>query len=271
MNLWIIVILLGLVQGLTEFLPVSSSGHLVLLYNIFDITNNTILLSVILHLGTLVSIFVIYYKELFKLIKKPFCKTNICLIFTTAITVGIVLILKPFITNSFSGKFLLYGFLITAFILTFSEIWTTISKKKKKTKVSTNPIDITNLKINYFQASIIGLFQGLASFPAISRSGSTIAGGLISGVDKEIVADYSFIASIPIIIASLILEIYEYIKVPASLDFSLLQILIGFIISFVVGILCIKFMLKTVKKQKLFLFSIYLFLLSIVLIIVKVV
>lgn len=270
MSLWLVVILLGAIQGLTEFLPVSSSGHLVLLYNIFNINNNTILLSVILHVATLLSVICVYYKSIIKLIKKPFCKTNICLLITTIITCVIVLILKPFIDDAFSGQFLVYGFLITAFVLVFSEIWVVISKRynnlQNKIDIET---DITNLNINYIQAGLIGLFQGLASFPAISRSGSTIAGGLISGVKKQYVADYSFIASIPIIISSLILEVYEYIKSPSPMDFSLMQIIVGFIVSFVVGLLCIKLMLKVVKKQKLYLFSIYLLILAILMIIFK--
>lgn len=270
MNLWIIVILLGLIQGLTEFLPVSSSGHLVLFFNIFKINNNTILLSVILHVATLLSVLCVYYKSLFKLIKKPLCKTNICLIITTLITVFIVLFTKPLIDKSFSGNFLVFGFLITAFLLVFCEIWVTFSSKKKN--ISTNSkisTDITNLQITYFQAGIIGLFQGFACFPAISRSGSTIAGGLICGVNKQDVADYSFIASIPIILASLTLEIYEYIKNPTEMDFNFLQISLGFFVSFIIGLICIKLMLKIVKKQKLYFFSIYLLLLSIILIILK--
>lgn len=270
MNLWIIVILLGLVQGLTEFLPVSSSGHLVLFFNIFKINNNTILLSVILHIATLLSVILVYYKSLIKLIKKPFCKTNICLIITTLITVFIVLFTKPLIDKSFSGDFLVYGFLITAFLLVFSEIWITFSNKKKNINTNIkNSTDITNLNISYIQAGVIGVFQGCACFPAISRSGSTIAGGLISGVKKQDVADYSFIASIPIILASLVLEVYEYIKEPSKIDFNFLQLLLGFLISFIVGLLCIKLMLKIVKKQKLYIFSIYLLILSVIMMIIK--
>ena len=262
------MILLGLIQGLTEFLPVSSSGHLVLFFNIFKINNNTILLSVILHVATLLAVIFVYYKRLIQLLKKPFCKTNICLIITTLVTVSIVIFTKPLINRAFSGEFLVYGFLITAFLLVLSEIWVTFSNTNKPIKTKNTP-DITNLNISYLQSGIIGLFQGFACFPAISRSGSTIAGGLICGVKKEVVADYSFISSIPIILASLILEIYEYIKEPAKLDFSTLQLLLGFIVSFIVGLICIKLMLKLVKKQKLYIFSIYLLILTTILMIFK--
>jgi undecaprenyl-diphosphatase len=101
-----IIIILAIIQGITEFLPISSSGHLVLFYKIFNITENRILLSIVLHLGTLFSVIMYYRKSLIKLIKKPLCHTNLMLILSTIITCIIAIIFKNKIEGSFNGKFL---------------------------------------------------------------------------------------------------------------------------------------------------------------------
>ena len=255
MNIWIII-LLAIVQGATEFLPVSSSGHLVLLYKIFGINNERIFLSVILHLATLISVVIYYRKSIIKLIKQPFCHTNIMLAVSTLITCVIALVFKKFIENSFEGRHIGLGFIITAIILIISQLRTKESNFRS--------FDITNLNISLKQSIYIGVAQGLACFPAISRSGSTIASGLIVGCNKEEVTEFSFLLSIPIIIASTIMEIVDIINKPAILDFSFPILTLGFIIAIVVGLLSIQFMTKLVKKQKLYYFSFYLLLIAIV-------
>lgn len=289
-----VAVFIGLIQGLTEFLPVSSSGHLVLFYNIFNITDNTIFLSVLLHLATLFSILVVYRKDIISLIKKPFCKTNKLLLTSTIPTVVIVLLFESFIKSTFDGRFLVFGFLITAFILALSEFLSNkqtvmtknyISKPKNNTIVyksktylnsefgtdltkNTFTNNITNLNINYKQAFIIGIAQGCAAFPAISRSGSTIATGLLVGVNKEEMTTYSFLMSIPIIIASML---YELLSVTSESIKSLpiLNLISSFIVSFIFGIIAIKFMIKIVKKQSLTNFSFYLIALSAIILIFK--
>ncbi len=247
-----IIILIGVVQGLAEFLPVSSSGHLVLMYNIFDITQNTILLSVILHLATLFAVIYVYKKDIWQLITHPFCKTNLLLLSATIPTVIIVLLLENIIVDSFGGQFLIIGFLFTAILLIISDL---LSKKN-----TTTNSDILNLKINYRQAVIIGIAQGVAGFPAVSRSGSTIATALILKVNKEDATKFSFLLSIPIIIASFF---YELINIKSNaLDISTLALFTGFIVAFLCGIFAVKVMTRFVKKQKLYFFSIYLFVLS---------
>lgn len=262
---WIFIILLSIIQGATEFLPVSSSGHLVLLYKIFGIENNLIFLSVILHLATALSVVIIYRKTIWDIITHPFTKTNYALIVSTIFTAIIVLILKPYLENSFSGSTLIWCFLITAIILVIAENVDFLSK-------STKILENDNVKlskeyslpnnINMLQASIIGIGQGFACFPGISRSGTTIACGLISKVDKNSVANYSFILSIPIILASLSFELIDLFGTPFTLDFSIFQLLLGFIIAFLVGLFCIKKMVAFVKKQRLIVFAYYLVFLS---------
>ena len=275
MAIWIIIIL-GIVQGASEFLPVSSSGHLVLFYNIFNITDNTILLSVILHVATLLAVVLCYYKQIFELIKNPFCETNKKLLVATIPTVIIVILLKSLVEKTFSGDFIIIGFLITALVLLISQIKENKVNKLKNKYFVTQPNiylsknhDITNLNISYKQALLIGTAQGIAVFPGISRSGSTIATGLISGVSKQEVADFSFLLSIPIIIGGLLFELIDVVKGEASLNIGWLSLSVGFLFSFISGLVCIKLMLKFVKSKKLTWFSLYLVLLSIFLILNK--
>ena len=122
---WWIAILLGCVQGLTEFLPISSSGHLVLLQKIFNIENNIIIFDVIVHLGTLVAVFMVYRKSIIDLIKHPFSRKSKFLISATIPTLIIALLFKDFFENSFNGNLLIVGFLTTA---VFMFICTYVSK-----------------------------------------------------------------------------------------------------------------------------------------------
>ncbi len=275
MAIWIIIIL-GIVQGTSEFLPISSSGHLVLFYNIFNITDNTILLSVILHVATLLAVVLCYYKQIFELIKNPFCETNKKLLVATIPTVIIVILLKSLVEKTFSGDFIIIGFLITALVLLISQIKENKVNKLKNKYFVTQPNiylsknhNITNLNISYKQALLIGTAQGIAVFPGISRSGSTIATGLISGVSKQEVADFSFLLSIPIIIGGLLFELIDVVKGEASLNIGWLSLSVGFLFSFISGLVCIKLMLKFVKSKKLTWFSLYLVLLSTFLILNK--
>lgn len=272
MSFWVLI-LLAVVQGLTEFLPISSSGHLVLLYNFFGIENNVKLLSILLHIATLLSVLIYYRKELLVLIKNPLCKTNKKIIITTIFTCLVLLFIKPFIDKSFNGEYLFVFFIITAMLLFISDYMA--EKKELLTRTSgfrsesiriVNKYDITNMPISYRQAIIIGLTQGVACFPGISRSGSTIAVSRMVGAEDS--ARYSFLISIPIIIASFLMEILEGGVVAFEVNIGLL--ILAMVICTIVGLLCIKVMTKLVAKNRLIYFSYYLILLSIILIVVGV-
>ena len=251
---FLIIFVLAMVQGITEFLPISSSGHLVLLYRIFGIEDNTILLSVILHLATLLAVLLYYRKDIVELAKHPLCPTNIKIVITTIVTGTIALLLKSKIETAFGGRLLGVGFMVTAIIL-FATMFIHSSKSPS--------VNITHTNISYSNAILIGLAQGLACFPAISRSGSTIACGLIEHENKEDITKFSFLISIPIIILSTIMEIVEYLSSPTALPFGVLELILGFVITFVVGLIAIKLMTKIVKNQKLYYFSFYLLILAI--------
>lgn len=268
MNVFIIIIL-GIIQGACEFLPVSSSGHLVVFYNFFNVYDNTIILSIILHVATLLAVILLYRKQLFLLVKKPLCKTNYLLLTATIPTVIMVLIFKKFIEESFSGEYVIICFLITAAMLMLSEYLYKKRNYRQKSVVFTtsnhgllSEASVYSYNITYLQAFIIGVAQGVATIPGISRSGSTISAGLVSGVNKHDAANFSFLLSVPIIIASLFYELYNLRGQQIVLNFSVFELFIGFVVSFVVGIFCLKVMLDFVKKQKLYVFSIYLVLLA---------
>ena len=251
----LILVILGIVQGLTEFLPVSSSGHLVLLYNFFGIKDSTMLLSIILHLATLLAVIIYYRKEIGKLIRHPLCSTNLKIIVTTIFTCLIVLSIYPFVKKSFGGEYLPVCFVLTGIILWLSDIF---CRRNKPQINSTTIYDICNLPITYTQAIIIGVAQGIACIPGISRSGTTIGVSKILGLG-DISSAYSFLISIPIIIASLLMEI---LKGTTLTGINYLGLGISFVVCFGLGILCIKMMTKFTAKNSLKIFSIYLFVLS---------
>lgn len=247
-------ILLGLVQGLTEFLPVSSSGHLVFLDKIFGVeTGNFIFVSIILHIATLISVIILYYKKIWELIKHPFSKNTLLIVVATIPTVVIVLLFKGFFENAFNGGYLAICFMITAILL----MLTYFKTQSKKT--------ITYHKMTYYNAMFVGIMQGFAVLPGISRSGSTISANVLQGVDSETSTSFSFILSIPIILASLIYEVYGCIKSGQQFFVgSYINLGIAFAIALISGIFAIKIMKKFAKTGKYYFFSIYLVIISII-------
>lgn len=244
----ILTIILGIVQGLTEFLPVSSSGHLTLLQEIFGIGGDALFTTVALHFGTLCAVIVYYFKDLCGLLKKENHKTIWLLVIATIPAGIMMLLLNNVIESVFStSKFLCFGFLLTAILLLVADY---AGKKIAEHK----PLTVKS-------ALIMGLAQSMAIFPGISRSGSTITSGLvIAKGERKSVADFSFFMSIPIILGSTIFELF-------TVDFSNINIvatIFGVIAAFITGYLAIKFMLKLIGKCNFKWFSLYLFILSII-------
>lgn len=244
------LIVLGVVQGLCEFLPISSSGHLVLLSRWFGL-EDSLFVSIILHVATLFAVLVVMRKEFFYLVRNPFSKETIQLSITTIITCLIAILLMPLLSTSFEGEFLPWAFLTTAILLFVVELYS----KKRLVKEG----DFT-----FKHAVIIGVSQGLAIFPGISRSGATISAGLLSGAEKEKSAKFSFLASVPIIIASLVLEIVKISLGREKILVNPVGLVISFLVAFVIGIATIKFMLRATKKTNFKWFSLYLVLMAIV-------
>lgn len=238
--------IIGLIQGLTEFLPVSSSGHILIFSHLFNINCDIILLSVVAHLGSLLAVIICMRKKIKPLIKKPLCSTNQNLIISTLPAVIIVLLFKGLVDKLYGMEFVLYGFLTTGILLMIADL--------KKTN---------NKPITKINALLMGLMQGIAILPGISRSGSTLSVGMLAGVNKKEACEYSFLMSIPIIVGSAVYEIIGLIGHNVEVQFF--PLFVAFLSSFLFAILSIKLMLKIVKSNKLFVFSIYTLLISFVL------
>ena len=241
MSIWKAIIL-GLAQGLGEFLPISSSGHLVLLQTVFNIDEGALLFDTLLHVATLVAVFAVFYKQIWEMIKHPLQKKVYMLVIATAVTAVLAIAFKEFITQAFEGALLGFGFLVTAVILALNEL---IAHGKRK-------ID----EMKWYQAAGVGLMQGIATLPGISRSGSTIAGSRLFGLDKEDAAEFSFLLSIPAILGSLVLQIPDLASGGAS-DIGFLPIAAGMLVAGVSGYFAIRWMLQLIKNRRLTGFIIY--------------
>lgn len=242
-------IILGLVQGVAEFLPISSSGHLFILQQTFGIQEGGIFFSIMLHIGTLFAVCIVYRKTLLDLLKHPFQKKTYLLIASTAVTVAIYLLFKKFFDDAMeTGALVGISFLFTAVILLISDaISAHVDKKGEE-------CDLKAMK--YSSAIGIGFMQGIGVLPGVSRSGATIAGAKILGLKREDAAEYSFLLSIPAIIGGFVTEIPDVIETGLS-NVPWLEVIIGMLVAFVSGYFAIRFMIKVITTKKLWGFSIY--------------
>ncbi len=232
-------LILGIVQGLTEFLPVSSSGHLILTQRLMGLDSTNLTFSLALHIATMAALLIAMRKKLWAQIKKPFNKLNGMILAATAMTALVVLVVKDVATHSFDGSLLPFFFLITALLLTV----TGLIKREKP--------------LTYTDALIVGFIQGLAVFPGLSRSGSTIATARICGVNAKESTDFSFFISIPIIIGSALIDCLG----GGFTGVELLPLAVGFFAAFFTGLFAVKFMLRYLTKN-FDVFSVYLLILS---------
>lgn len=244
-------LILGIVQGITEFLPVSSSGHLLLLEKITGISENDggAFFTTMLHLATLVAVVIVYRKLIWKVIRYPKNKLLLYLVIATVPTVIIALLFKT-VLSGFSdmadrGAFLGISFIITSVLLLLSDKLASIPKRRRKLE-NMSPKD----------ALIIGAMQCVGTLPGISRSGSTISGAIFAGLDKSAAADFSFLMSIPAILGSVVLEGYDAVKA-GTIGVPVSMLIVGMIAAGITGYFAVKFMITMIKKKKLFGFAIY--------------
>lgn len=259
MNVWI-TMLLGLVQGVCEFLPVSSSGHLLLIQKMFGITEGAMFFTVMLHLATLIAVFIVYWETILALIKKPFQKTVGLLIVATIPAVIVALLSKkvPFLEQFFAeaetGRYLGYCFLLTSLLLLISD---NVHRAREDESGKRVPFKGKKMKnVTFGNALVIGCMQGVGVLPGVSRSGSTISGALFAGLNRKTAADFSFLLSIPAIIGGAVFEIPDAIQSGmAGLHWTSLAA--GMLVAGMTGYFAIKLMLAAVKKKKLWGFAVY--------------
>lgn len=262
------VIVMGIVQGLSEFLPISSSAHLVFTSHIIqfishnpipDESNYDIVLDMMLHIGTLIAVFVFFSKEITEIIKslingiktKNYTDYNtqlgIYILVGTAVTVVVALFLND-TAERLMGLPAVVGFLlcITGLFLFFAE------KYSAKLTVKKDKLDLKT-------AIIMSIAQGLAALPGLSRSGWTIASGMFANTDKVVAARYSFLLSIPIILGASIVYPLKEIQFSELISYNWTYILIGTVVSAIVGYICIKYFLKFLARFSLKVFGYYCF------------
>lgn len=292
-------LVLGAVQGLTEFLPISSSGHLILLPRFFDWGMQTLAFDTTLHLGTALALVIYFWKDCI-LIAKSFFKDishygksidqfshdgkMALYILAGSIPAGLL----GFFLGGVIEKTLRWGvsvmvFLLLGSILMFiaeivylaraggsdrykmgqrvNSIYAGSFFRKIQGVVRGQSESTDFAKVSFKSSFIIGLFQALALFPGVSRSGSTISGGMIMGLNREDSARFSFLLSIPIVIGAGVFKVIESFGV-LSFDINLF---LGFLASFVTGLLAIKFLLEFLRKNSLYVFVIYRLILSLIL------
>lgn len=264
MTIWI-AMLLGLVQGIAEFLPVSSSGHLLLIQKMFGITEGAMFFTVMLHLATLIAVFIVYWPTLIELIKKPFQKTVGLLIIATLPAVLIALLSKmiapveAFFDAAGAGQYLGFGFLLTSLLLFISDHVRHTELDENGEKVEKKGKKLKTMQVK--DALIIGCMQGVGVLPGVSRSGSTISGALFAGLNRKTAADFSFLMSIPAIIGGAVFEIPDALKNGIG-DMHWTTIVAGMLVAGITGYFAIKMMINAIKKKKLLGFVIYTFVLG---------
>ena len=267
MEEYISIIIQGIIQGLTEFLPISSSGHLSVAQHFLGIEEAGLLISIVLHLGTLVAVFIAFYKDIWGMIKEIFLMIKD--IFTgkfswknmndsrrmlfMVIIATLLLVPAYFVKDFFTcmegdGDIIFEGcaFMFTALLLFLSDACVKGFKTGKDMKIR--------------DAVAVGLFQCVALFPGVSRSGSTITTGLFCGLSRETAVKFSFILGIPAILGGSVLEIKDAFGSGTEFDISLL--LIGFVVAAAVGVLSIKLVSLVTKKNKFKWFGAYVLILG---------
>ncbi len=249
--LWWQALVLGLVQGLTEFLPVSSSGHLILIRELMGLNDGSsfLLFDVMVHVGSLVAVVIVLYKPILELFKKPYKRLGMLIVASVpAVIVGFTC--SDIIDKYFStAQYLCFFFFTTAVLMLVSEL---VAKRKKSEK------DIT-----FGSAIAMGLMQGAGVFPGISRSGSTIFGGTVAGADSKKVATFSFLMSVPIILGSLLLSVIDVAQAGALGSVDWFSMAVGTVAAFASGYFAVRVMLKLIAKANYKWFSLYLFIVSI--------
>lgn len=230
-------VLLGIIQGMTEFLPVSSSGHLVIMQKVFGVNGQEIALIIFLHLGTIFALILFFFKDILRMV----CNIKLLsLIFIVTVITGIIAILGK---NFFESIFVSYKLVAIALIAT--GIVLILTKRFMNAERKTPSIN---------DAVILGIAQAIAIIPGISRSGITISTLLFRKIHKETSFKFSFLVSIPVILTA---ALWEIEKIDFALSKNLINFIVGFTFSFLTGLLSLRILKKILNKTKFYLFGYY--------------
>jgi len=237
-------LILGVLQGITEFLPVSSSGHLILLPNFFGWEIQSLAFDTVLHLGTAAALILYFLQDILEVLKSKKYLKLIIIGSVPAVIAGVLLegVIETYLRSpSFVALFLFLGTILIGMAeLTYKKVW-------HEERID-SPMDISGSK-----AFMIGLFQSLALFSGVSRSGATISGGIFAGFNREAAARFSFILSIPIVIGA---GVFKVAKSYQELGLNVV-LMTGFLASLFTGIFVIKWLLKFLKNNTLTPFVVY--------------
>ncbi len=270
-------IFLGILQGIAEFLPISSSGHLAVAQRLFALEDVPLLFDILLHLATLGAVVLFFHKTIIRLFcvlgrwltrksreeDKSDLSMIVALLLGTFIT-GVIGIFFSDIVPTISEKIICGGFIVTALILILSDFVDSKNQKKREALgpqndekvVATDGAVAGAQTVKPWQGLLIGFAQGLGVLPGISRSGSTIAGALLCGVDRKIAGEFSFLLSIPAILGAFILELKDFGSMSSSIGVG--AVIAGCVAAFLSGFFALSVLMKIIKKGHLQWFALYL-------------
>jgi len=256
-------LILGVVQGITEFLPISSSGHLVLFKRIFGITEPALVFETAVIGGTPIAVLVVLRWDIWNILRRIIQPLTLWLIIATIPAVIAALLFKNRIEQAFaSGSFLGFSFLITSALLVVSDlIYRGSGKPGGFPSRLDGPAPVrTRDEMNWLDALVIGLLQAVAIIPGISRSGATISAALSRRLDRDFAARFSFLLSIPAILGALVLQLKDLTKAGVSAETGTigpLPITVGCLSACIVGFFSIRIVLKIVREHSLLGFALY--------------
>lgn len=254
--------LLGLLQGLAEFLPISSSGHLNLLQALFGVDlEHQLLFNILLHVGTLAAVAIVFWRDWVQMILHPIKNKTLLLLFIASLPAlaAKVLFDEPLEYVETHNSLLGVCFLVTGLMLVLTQ-W--LSQRNARRKVEKNRVGVG-------EALTMGCLQAVGMLPGISRSGSTIFGGVSARLNRETAAKFSFMMSAPAIVAGMLSEGMDAIKGGVSIGPDLPAILVGMVVAGVSGYLAIRFFLKLISKVSLNGFALYVTLVGIAVIVLQ--
>lgn len=256
---------LGLLQGLAEFLPISSSGHLNLLQALFGTQmQHQLLFNILLHVGTLVPVVVVFWKEWWEMIRHPIQNKTLLLLFIASVPALIAKVIFGTQLDYYETHNTILGvcFLFTGLLLLLTQA---LARRNER-------IQKKDREVGILHAICMGCMQAIGMLPGISRSGSTIFGGVASGLNREKAAKFSFMMSAPAIVAGLLSEGYSAMKGGslAAVSADLPAIAVGMVVAAISGYFAIRFMLKLISKSTLNWFALYVILLGILVIVLQI-